>query len=81
MLAHLNSLSEGYQGYIALKVIKMNERSKLAPREPKSFWDYEFRTGSVTTIQTPRPSAKTTITRTAASTIAVKTATGTNHCT
>ena len=80
MLAHLNSLSEGYHGYIALKVTKMNERSKLMPKGSKPFWDYDFRTGSVTTIQTPSPSAITTITRTAAGTRAVKTATGTNHC-
>ena len=57
----------------------MNERSKLAPKVHKTFWDYDFRTGIVTIIQTPRPSAITTITRTAAGTIAVKTATGTNH--
>jgi hypothetical protein len=79
MLAHLNSLSERYHGHIALKVKKMNERSKLVPKVSKSFWDYDFRTGSVTTIQTPRPSAMTTITRIASGTIAMKTATGTNH--
>ena len=80
MLAHLDSLSEGYHGHIALKVTKMNERSKLAPKVRKSFWVYELRTGYVSKIQTPSPSAITTITRTAAGTIAVKTTTGTNHC-